>query len=275
METQIKLVALDLDGTLLSQGELSPAVGQAVAAVQARGVHVTLATGRRACRTLPWAKALNISVPVVAHNGAVVVDPQSGRFCRQQGISLSVANALIDELVRLQLPHLVYRGEDQGELGVLAAAFAGHQPEFLTFIDDQLAIADCISLEVDPIKIAVLAEADRMRQVVDTWPHRYGGAVSMVVYQSEGYVGVDIMPPSCSKATGIDFILDLLGLDFADVLAIGDDYNDLALIQAAGLGVAMGHAPAAVKQQADYVAPTGGQDGVAHVLNRFLLREME
>lgn len=82
METQIKLVALDLDGTLLSQGELSPAVGQAVAAVQARGVHVTLATGRRACRTLPWAKALNISVPVVAHNGAVVVDPQSGRFCR-------------------------------------------------------------------------------------------------------------------------------------------------------------------------------------------------
>lgn len=276
MNNRFKLVALDLDGTLLSpQGELQPEVRQALAAVQAKGIHVTLATGRRACRTLPWARALHIAVPVVAHNGAVVVDPLSGRFCLQQGISLPAANELISELCRLDLPHLVYRGEDRGEMAVLAAAFAGHRSEFLAYIDDQLAVVENIALEADPIKIAVLAKADRMEKLVEAWPRRYGGVVSMVVYRSDGYVGVDFIPPNCSKASGVGFVLNMLKLGFDDVLAVGDDYNDLDLIEAAGFGVAMEHAPEAVKRHADYIAPFGGRDGLAYVLHRFLLRETE
>ncbi|HHX02484.1 MAG TPA: HAD family phosphatase [Firmicutes bacterium] len=276
MKTRYKLVALDLDGTLLSaRGELSTAVRQAIAAVQSQGVQVTLATGRRACRTLPWARALHIEVPVVAHNGAVVVDPQSGRFYCQQGISITVANELIGELHRLNLPYLVYRGEDQGEMGMLTAQFAEHKTEFLTYIDDQLEITENLFLEAAPIKIAVLAKAEQMKEVVDAWHRRYGHAANMITYKSDGYIGVDFVPPNCSKASGIGCILSLLELDFSHVLAIGDDYNDLALIQAAGFGVAMGHAPVTVKQHADFIAPSGDQDGVAYVLKRFLLRETE
>ncbi len=276
MKNRFKLAALDLDGTLISaQGELSSAVRQAIAQVQARGVHVTLATGRRICCTVPWAKELNITIPVVAHNGAVVVDPYSGTICRQRGISLPVADALVRELQRLNLPHLVYRGEDQGEMGFLAARFALHEPEFLAYIDNQLVITENLALQADPIKIAVLAKEDQMRQAVEGWYHRYRDVTNMITYRSNGYIGVDFVAPNCSKASGIGFVLDRLKLDFGDVLAIGDDYNDLELIQAAGLGVAMGHAPAGVKQYADYIAPPGDQDGAAHVLTKFFLGETE
>ena len=75
------LVALDIDGTLLdSNGELSARVRRTIKAVIDRGVMVTLATGRRISSTLPWAKALGIEIPLVVHNGAVIVCPKTEKF---------------------------------------------------------------------------------------------------------------------------------------------------------------------------------------------------
>ena len=277
MQMQYQLAVLDLDGTMLStDGELPVTVRRSIAAVKARGIKVTLATGRRICRTLPWARTLEIDIPVVAHNGAVVVNPESGAVVSKQGISLSAANQVIDELLHLNIPFLVYRGEDQGEMGLLLEQFSQHRTEFLTFIDDQVELVSKLDLKSNPIKIAVLGQDYQLNPLLDDWQERYGSAANLIVYRSDNYIGVDFICRDCSKKSGVEYILKQLDLDFSRVLAIGDDYNDLALIEAAGLGAAMGNAPVPVKQAADYIAPTNDEDGVAHVLQQFCLpREME
>lgn len=277
MQLQYQLVVLDLDGTMLSsEGELTATVRRSIAAVQAQGIKVTLATGRRLCRTLPWAQTLNIDVPFVVHNGAVVVEPDSGAIVYQQGIALPAAKEILNELQQLKIPYLVYRGEDQGEIGLLLSQFAQHRSEFLTYIDDQVQIVDELVLESDPIKIAVLAAEHRLKPLLDDWHRRYSSAANLIVYQSDNYVGVDFIGSGCSKKSGIGYVLKQLNLDFDDVLAVGDDFNDLTLIEAAGFGVAMENAPVPVKRAADYVAPSNDEDGVVHVLQEFCLpREME
>ena len=131
-------------------------------------------------------------------------------------------------------------------------------------------------LESDPIKIAVLAAEHRLKPLLDDWHRRYSSAANLIVYQSDNYVGVDFIGSGCSKKSGIGYVLKQLNLDFDDVLAVGDDFNDLTLIEAAGFGVAMENAPVPVKRAADYIAPSNDEDGVVHVLQEFCLpREME
>lgn len=269
---QYKLVVLDIDGTMLSsQAELSPRVRQSIEAVRERGIKVTLATGRRVCRSLPWARAFNLTIPIVAHNGAVVVDSQTAEICFQKGIYQPIANELISELTKLHIPHLVYSGEDYGDMGMLPSQFKNEKISFITYIDDELKLTDSITIKSDPVKIAVLAKEKIIQPILNDWQIRYGKDTNMVVYQSEQYIGVDFIAAGCSKASGVKYILDKLQLNYDQVLAIGDDYNDIELIKAAGLGVAVANAPEAVRKQAQYIAPSNDEDGIAHVLQEFCL----
>jgi len=272
---QYKLVVLDLDGTLLTpQGVVEKNACECIAAVQDRGIHVTLATGRRTCRALPIAQSLQLTIPIVVHNGAVLVDPQSGQIVAKQGIPQLAANQLITELCALNLPFMLYTGENDGDNGFLLQQFAEHQAEFLTYIDDQVQLVERFIMGSDPIKIAVLARESLLESRLQDWHLRYGNAMNLIVYRSQGYIGVDFIAKGCSKHEGVNYILNKLNLSFAQVLAIGDDYNDLGMIKAAGMGVAMAHAPEAVKQAAAYIAPAN--IGVVHVLQCFCLqKEME
>ncbi|MNR08724.1 Sugar phosphatase YidA [compost metagenome] len=83
----------------------------------------------------------------------------------------------------------------------------------------------------------------------------------------------EINPQGVNKATGIKIVCDLLGLDMSQVIAVGDSLNDLAAIQAAGLGVAMGNAQIAVQENADYVTASNNDDGIAEVIQKFILTE--
>ena len=82
---------------------------------------------------------------------------------------------------------------------------------------------------------------------------------------------LEILPSGISKGTAMDAMLAALGVSAAEVVAVGDNWNDLEMIQAAGLGVAMGHAPPGVRERADYVCGTAEQEGVREVIERFLL----
>lgn len=269
---QFKLVVLDIDGTMLSsQAELSPRVRKSIEAVKARGVKITLATGRRVCRSLPWARALNLTLPIVNHNGAIVVDSQTAKIHFQRGIFLPIANELISELTKLHIPYLVYSGEDHGDMGMILSQFQNEKHSFLTYIDNELKLTDKISITSDPVKIAVLAKQKIIQPILKDWQKRYGKDTNMVVYQSEQYIGVDFTAAGCSKASGVKYILDMLQLNYDQVLAIGDDYNDIELIKAAGLGVAVANAPEAVRKQAQYIAPSNDEHGIAHVLQEFCL----
>lgn len=265
-----KLVALDIDGTILTtKGKLAPTVKETILKAKAKGIKVTLATGRRVSKTLPFAKELGITIPAVCHNGAVIVEPESGNICFQQGIPLPIANQITKELTALQIPYLLYRSEDHGDLGYLSAKYSHHTRLFLQFIDDQVYLDDWVALTNEPIKLAVLAPTSRIEPLIPVWEGKYGNHTELTIYQSDGYTGVDFVAHGCSKASGIASVLAKYDLNFKDVLAIGDSENDLELIKAAGLGVAMDNGSNLVKAAANYQAPSNDQHGVAHVLEKF------
>lgn len=266
-----KLVALDIDGTILTtQGKLSIEVRKAILAAQAKGIKVTLATGRRIPKTLPLAKELGITIPVVCHNGAVIVEPDSGNIFFQQGIPLPIANQITKELSDLQIPYLLYRSEDHGDLGYLLSKDYHHTPLFLEFVDDQVYLDEWVEITKEPLKLAVLAPNSQMQPLISVWGEKYGAHANITIYQSDQYMGVDFVARGCSKASGIASVLAKFNLGFKDVLAIGDSENDLELIKAAGLGVAMDNGSTLVKAAAKYLAPSNDQHGVAHVLKTFL-----
>ena len=84
---------------------------------------------------------------------------------------------------------------------------------------------------------------------------------------------LEILPPGISKGTAMDAMLAALGVSAKEVVAVGDNWNDLEMIEGAGLGVAMGHAPQGVRERADYVCGTAEQEGVREVIERFLLHD--
>lgn len=267
------LVALDIDGTLLnSQGELSPGVRSTIKAVVEKGVIVTLATGRRMSSTLPWARALDIDVPIVVHNGAVVVNPITKNISLQKGIPVSVANQIHEDLLKRNIPHLVYKGEDHGDTGYLLSEFGNENKAlFLEYIDDHIQFVDSVEVNEAVIKISAIGKSQLILANLDDLSQSYGTHTNMTVYQSPTYSGVDFAHSSCSKASGINHIITELGLSFDDVIAIGDQANDLEMIKSAGLGVAMYNAPQHVKEAAAYITSSNDQDGVAQVLEEYFL----
>ncbi len=270
-----KLIALDLDGTTLtSSGDISKAVKESIISAKSQGALITLATGRRLCRTLPFASMLTLEMPLVSHNGAIVAH-STGEVIYKQGISLTVANQLLSELSELNIPHLVYCSDDNGDLGRLLNQFLAHKSDFLTFIDDEVALVEQLNLEYNPIKISVLGRQSQIKPFLKNWQSRYASFTTQIIYQSADYMGVDFIGAGLSKATGVKLILDLFGLNFSDVLAIGDDHNDIPLLEAAGLGIAMDNAPQAVKKIADAIVPSNDHDGVASVLKSWLQSELE
>ncbi len=273
MSTNYRLVVLDIDGTILtSKQELSSRVRSVIKAIRQQGIYVTLATGRRPTAALPWAKALDIDIPIIAHNGGVILHPHDGRVLFSKGIELTLAKKLQQELVQARIPHLVYRGEDAGNIGMLARDFLQTKAQFLADIDDQVFVADTVEFGQAVVKFAVLDTLTHIQPRLARWFQVYGDGAALTVYSSPLYLGVDFVASQCSKASGVSVVLKELELDFSQVVAIGDDVNDRELIMQAGFGVAMLNASETVKKEADYVTTeTNDEDGVAQVLEDIFL----
>ena len=96
---------------------------------------------------------------------------------------------------------------------------------------------------------------------------RFGDKVT--IFRSEPYF-VEIMPQNVHKATSLEKLLGVLNMDVRDLIACGDGYNDLTMIEYAGVGVAMANAQPLVKESADYITKSNDEDGVLHVINEFM-----
>jgi Cof subfamily protein (haloacid dehalogenase superfamily) len=213
----------------------------------------------------PWIHALGVDSPAILYNGGQVLDFASGRTLYERRLPAAAARAAL-ELVRRDpevQPHLYV--DDR----VLV-----ERPHPLTdayTADDGLAAEVVPSFEPllarDPHKVLVIGTRDRIealqRAVRDE-------ALPVHAVQSEP-VYLEILPPGVSKGEALRAMLDALGLTPAETIAIGDNWNDAEMIEAAGLGVAMGHAPAALRARADYVCGTADEEGVREVIERFVL----
>jgi Cof subfamily protein (haloacid dehalogenase superfamily) len=269
--TDYKLLVLDVDGTLIGKGAYpSPRVTEAVRAARAKGIEVALGTGRATEACYHLFRHLGLAGLHVVFDGAAVIDWPSNDIVFLRALPPPAAKRLI-ELAREQdlfleiYAHDFYFIEKEGEL-------ADHQRNKLQInplITDLLSLVDRIKIVKGQL-LAVDAEEKLRADVVSAEMEQYC-KMSWSLDPSNGIYFGNAVSRTVSKAKALRDMIDYLGVSFDQILAVGDSFNDLPIFEVAGTSVAMGNAPDSLKQLADWIAPTVEEDGVATVIEKFIL----
>jgi len=256
-----KLIALDIDGTLVTYDDvLSDAAREAVAAVRAAGHHVVLASGRSLIAMTPVAAALGITDAwIVASNGAVTarLDPAA-----ETGYVLERVETFDPEpvlrMLKEELPHARYAVEDVGVGFRMNELFPEGE------LNGEHRVVDFEELWAGQVTRIVVRSPGETSAEFHEIAARLG--FDDVTYAVGWSAWMDIAPQGVTKASALERVRAALGVAPADTVAVGDGSNDIDMLRWAGRGVAMGHALDAVREAADEV--TGGidDDGVVDVL---------
>lgn len=269
-----RMLALDIDGTLLnSEGKLTPRTTAAVQEAVQRGIKVVLATGRRLGNSLPIAASLGLQELMVVHNGAVVFDPRTERTVYQTGLELSLAKELVDKLAASGVNYIVYTGESAGER-VVAPVGSWQEPDNLLdyFLGEAAEFAAAVEINVPPVRLAVIDAAAKVDPLYAQLTQEFAGKITALYFGSNReWRGVEILPGHCNKGKGVAQAAQVLGIGPEQVVAVGDNINDLEMIAWAGLGVAMENGSPLLKDRAKKIAPSHDEDGVAAIIEELLL----
>jgi hydroxymethylpyrimidine pyrophosphatase-like HAD family hydrolase len=273
----MRLVALDIDGTLLrSDRTLSPRTREAIARARAIGVRVVLVTGRRHPSARRVADEVGDGLPLVVHNGALVFE--DGSLIRSRPLARDVAARAIVAGRALGLEPIVHcGGRGEGLLLVEARAHAaGLVGYYLERARDDLRTVENV-LEAlaheEPIQVMFGGAVADMEGLAFALAATLGGAARLerTVYPETGFALVDVLDPGVGKAAAVAFLQQRWGIPAAQTLAIGDNWNDRSMLEAAGLGLLMGNAPSELLSLGLPLLPTNDEDGVAHALETHVL----
>jgi Cof subfamily protein (haloacid dehalogenase superfamily) len=243
---------------------LRPRTRAAIAATRAAGIQVVLVTGRMFRSVRRYAVEAGIDDPVVCYQGAVVADPVGGRWLRHVPIPLEVAREAIAALNAEGFGLNCYVDDELyvAEVTPEAKRYADFQGLELHPVGDLLDW-----LDKAPTKLVVIDDPDVLDGLKQRMLERFGGR--LYISKSLPYF-LEFASPDVTKATGLEFLADHLGLARERTVAFGDGENDIELVEWAGYGVAVENADDLVKEVADFVCPSVDDEGVAQVLEAYL-----
>ncbi|SFD97304.1 hypothetical protein SAMN05216238_106232 [Lentibacillus persicus] len=240
----IKLVALDMDGTLLNNEEIVTAfTREKIAQAQKQGVHIVLSTGRWLGTCYPYAESLNLSSYLVTSNGGEIwtIDKE-----------LKERHLLDPERIKLVWELAKDRGLVTWSVSTDRVWFDEAPDDFSAH--EWLKIG-CNSLDANKLDEIVkeLSYYDDL-ELTNSLP-----------------TNIEVNPKGVSKASALRSVCHEIGITMENVMAAGDSLNDIKMIQEAGIGVAMGNAQEAIKKVADHVTSTNAEDGVGKAIEKFVL----
>lgn len=271
------LVASDIDGTLTDRADqLRPAVKQAVDDALAAGVRVVLATGRGPVAGQRAIDQLGYELPMILANGAIVTEGLSRPALVRNLLPGQTAAEVVPLFREAGLEPLIYDDPEGSNLVLWERRHPDNEP-FMDGKDDRLWHVDDLAAACDHPVLVVLCfgpEA-RLREFSSFLSQKLDGRAAVQPYWHPKYSAwaMDVAAAGCSKSAGLRHYAALHGVEMAQVVAIGDSLNDIPMLEAAGLGVAMGNAGDEVKQAADVVVADNEHDGVAEAIRRYVLDE--
>jgi Cof subfamily protein (haloacid dehalogenase superfamily) len=269
---RIRLVALDLDGTLIGADlRLPPRTAATIRAVVALGVHVVLATGRMTTSALPFARELGLRAPLIGLQGALVRempaqgDPRLGRLLMHRPLAPGVArDALAWSRGAGLVPHVNHL-----ERMIIPADDPSADDYSRWNFGRVLAVPDLDAWVRHPVtKVISVAPPPRADEVLLRAQAAFAGRADATVSHP---MFLEFLSPGVNKGLAVRFVARRLGVELRDVLAIGDQLNDLEMLAEVGTGVAMAGSPEAVRAVARVVAPPLAEDGAAQVLEELVL----
>jgi hypothetical protein len=268
----IGLIALDLDGTLVGDDLLlGDRTKAAIGAAIQRGVAVSIVTGRMATSAMRFARELGIRDPIVAYQGALIRavpepgDDRLGRLLLHRPLAAAATREAIEWTRSIGLdPHVnhlerfVIRADDP------------RAEDYSSFLGGRAVVVDDLIAWVDrPVsKVIAVADEPMDHAVLDIARQRFAGRAAVTISHPRF---LEFLRPGVSKGAAVRWLARRAGVPIANVLAIGDQFNDLEMIAAAGHGAAMPHAPQPVRAAARYIAPPLADEGVAELIERLVL----
>ncbi|KAA3663565.1 MAG: HAD family hydrolase [Chloroflexi bacterium] len=263
---KIELIALDLDGTLLmGNGRIHPQNIQPIHTALSRGISVVLATGKTRQSALEIIETLGLTTPGVFSQGMTIYDAD-GVVQRVVTLETAVITAVVEFVEARNLPLIAYASD-----GLWATADDPYRQLLHTKYHEPLpTICHDFKQKLNTMQITKLLLSDEINNDATRADlERFLGNREYVVQAVPEYI--EVMPLGVSKGEGVSWLLDRMGVDPANIMAVGDGENDLEMLRLAGLGVAMGNAGDCVKAAADVVVGSNEDAGVAEAIQRFVL----
>lgn len=284
----IKLLALDLDGTLLnSRGTLSDKNLEAIRQAEQMGVLVTIATGRRFRDALPVARQINLNAPLICHNGALI---KYADTLENVAVSL-LATETVREILRVGKefggdallsadPHgkgtLLYDRVSDENIPLqkyIAWSKRLHGAEAEEAVHHVPNLQD-ICAEIETVHVSFSGALEAMADLQKVLEDELKDSVNILatVYPSLDFTLIDILPSDASKGIGVEKLALMNRLSAENVMTIGDNFNDLEMLEYAGTAVVMGNAsPELLERGEFYTTLSNDENGVALAIERFIL----
>lgn len=290
-----KMVVIDIDGTLLtSQGKITDKTKEALVKAQEQGMIVVLASGRIANSTINYARNIGLNSYAISGNGSVITDIQSEEMiytncmsnrvtqlivdiCKENSISFNVytLNEILTEKIEynilfysMQNRELVEEKKTKinicDDLSRAIKEKADNNVSKITICDKDESIFKSIIRKLRTINgIEILDVSHSSHKVIDVGSQK----VDVDYYYTE------VSKANVDKWNAIKFLADKLEINYEDVICIGDNANDIKMIENCGLGVFLDNAAPVYKEKAKYVAPSNDDDGIVDVLEKYVFNK--
>ncbi len=276
----IKLIALDIDGTLLTpQGELTPRNRAAIERARRAGVVVVLVTGRRFGSAHALLRELELDLPLISHNGALTKDVETLETLDYHPLDEVVAREII-RIGRRDGADILCCDDPQGygrlvieEISPANLAlhrYLNRYREAVVRVPDLLDYVDH-----PPIQLMFSGACAPMDELAARLGTLVGSHIQLFMtrYRSADLTILDALSPTASKGGSLATIATSYGIDPAAIMAVGDNHNDLTMLRYAVLGVVMANAEAELRQLDFALTASNEEDGVACAIERFVFGE--
>lgn len=274
-QNNYKMVVMDMDYTLLNKNkEVSPGNKEALAEAAKKGVHLVVATGRIYSSARFYTRLLGINTPIIASNGAIIKEDATNkimfqsilldevalkmiRLCKENGLYChlySQDTVYTEKIINISQRYSEWNQrlneEDRININVVESLEK-------TVEEERGKILKAVVVDDDEEKLAYIRE-----KIMET------GKVSVSQSLKDN---LEVMNKGINKGNAIRILSEIYGIKRDEIIAIGDNENDISMVEYAGLGIAMGNAVDILKERADYITGTYDEDGVAQVIREFVL----
>lgn len=290
-----KMVVIDIDGTLLtSQGRITDETKNALLKAQDMGIIIVLASGRIVNSTVTYARSIGLDSYVISGNGSVITKLETEEniytnclgnnatqsivnICKENSISLNVytLNEILTEKIEYNV--LFYSMQNKqltedkktkinvyDDLRKAVKEKVNNNVSKITICDKDKSIFNSIIRKLRTIRgIEVLDVSHSSHKVIDVGTEK----IDVDYYYTE------VTKSNVDKWNAVEYLAETLSIDFKDIICIGDNANDIIMIQNCGLGVMLDNAAPIYKQKAKYVAPSNNDNGIVDVLNKFVFEK--
>ncbi|MHB8075584.1 Cof-type HAD-IIB family hydrolase [Desulfosporosinus fructosivorans] len=262
----IKLIVFDLDDTLLnSNSSISPRTYQAIQQVVAKGIKVTLATGRMYSSAIPFARSLGLGIPVISYNGAQISSYPSGERLFHNPIKQEVARQVMQLCrerqwyIQTYINDVLYVKEID-KRAELYARITGAKP---------IPVGDRLYTMLGaPTKMLAIAEPGEIELLKEGF-HTQLGNVLCIAESKPNFLEINDL--AVNKGAALRFVASRLNINRQEIMTFGNGINDIEMLSYSGWGVAVSNAPSAVKNIARLVTGSNDEEGVADVIEKYVL----